>query len=60
MKSGKGIWQEWGRDVYTVLVGRSTGRPKRRQDNIKTNLKDNERVWTGFIWLRAGTSDGLS
>jgi hypothetical protein len=61
MKSGLGIWHVWGRNVYTVLVGRSTGRLKRRwEDSIKTNLKENERAWIGFIWLRAGTGGGLS
>jgi hypothetical protein len=41
--------------------GRSTGKPKRRwEDNIETNLEDNEKAWYAFYWLRTGTSGGLT
>ena len=29
------------------------------EDNIKMNVKDDERIWTGLIWLRIGTSVGF-
>jgi hypothetical protein len=55
------VYGTYGEETYNVLLGISTGRPKRRwKDNIKTNLKENERAWNGFIWLRTGTSGGLS
>jgi hypothetical protein len=40
---------------------RPLGRPKRRlEDNIKVNLKEiGVRMWTGFIWLRTGSSGEL-
>jgi hypothetical protein len=32
----------------------------RWEDNIKIELKERGgRVWSGFIWLRIGTGDGL-
>jgi hypothetical protein len=39
----------------------SLGRPRRRwEDNIKMILERQDGVvWTGFIWLKIGTSDGL-
>ena len=53
------------RDVYKVLVGRHEGkrplgRPMRRwEDNIKMGLQEvGCGVWTGSIWLRAGTGGG--
>jgi hypothetical protein len=55
-----------GRNVYRVLVGnpkgkRPLGRPRRRRaDGIKMDLrKIGWGVWSGFIWLRIGTVDGL-
>jgi hypothetical protein len=50
------------RNAYRILVRkpegkRPLGRPRRRwEDNIRIDLKV---VWTGFIWLRIGTSGGL-
>jgi hypothetical protein len=41
---------------------RTLGIPRRRwEDNIKMELKKkyDEWAWTGLIWLRTGTSDGL-
>jgi ribosomal protein L20 len=36
------------------------GRPRRRWvDNINMDLREDGVVWTGFIWLRIGTSRGL-
>jgi hypothetical protein len=50
--------ERWG--VYRVVVGklegRSLGRPKRREDNIKMDL--NETGWGAWIWLRIGTGGG--
>jgi len=31
----------------------------RREDNIKKGLKQDVRLWTGFKWLRIGTSGGV-
>ena len=54
------------RGVYRVLVRkperkRPLGRLRRRwEDNIKMDLqKMVYGVWTGLIWLRTGTGDGL-
>jgi hypothetical protein len=54
------------RNAFRVLVGkpegqRPLGRPRHRwEDNIKINLRETEWVlWSGFIWLRIGTSGGL-
>jgi hypothetical protein len=39
---------------------RPLGRPICRwMDNIKMDLRDDGVIWTGFIWLRIGTSGGL-
>jgi hypothetical protein len=52
------------RNAYRILVGRlegkrPLGRPRRRWEvNIKMDLKDGM-VWTGLMWLRVGTSEGL-
>jgi hypothetical protein len=55
-----------GRGAYRVLVGRPEGRrqlerPWRRwEDNIKMDLQEvGWGAWTGLIWLRIGTVDGL-
>jgi len=57
------MWHVSGRDTYRGLVGkpggrRSCGRPGHRWvDNIKMDLKVIRWwVWTGFFWLRIGTS----
>jgi hypothetical protein len=56
----------WMRNAYNVLVGkpegkRPIGRPRRRwEDNIRMVLrKYGGKLWTGYIWLRIGTSGGL-
>jgi hypothetical protein len=55
-----------GRGAYRILVGRpegrrTLGRPRLRwEDNIKTDLQEvGWGAWTGLIWLRIGTGDGL-
>jgi hypothetical protein len=51
--------------AYKVLVGkiegrRPFGRPRRRWENIRTDLREIRReTWTGSIWLRMGTDGGL-
>jgi hypothetical protein len=46
------------RNVYGILVGkpegkRPLGRPRRWWvDNIRVDLRDDEMIWTGLIWLR--------
>jgi hypothetical protein len=48
-----------------ILVGKPEGkRPlgrlkHRREVIIRIDLRQNETVWIGFIWLRIGTSGGL-
>jgi hypothetical protein len=56
-----------GRKVYRVLVGkpkgkRPLGRPKHKwQDGIRMDLRETGwGMWSVFIWLRIGTSGGLS
>jgi hypothetical protein len=53
-------------NAYRVLVGKPEGKiplgihRNRWKDNIKMNLKKQDWVaWTGFVWLRKGTSGGL-
>jgi hypothetical protein len=53
-----------GRSAYRVLVGkegkRTLERPRCRwEDNIKIDLHEKWCAWTGLIWLRVGTGDGL-
>ena len=53
---------EW-RGVYGVLVGkpegkRPLGRPRRRWEDIKMNLREVGGVETGWSWLRIGTDGG--
>jgi hypothetical protein len=55
MKMWKLLWIE---------VNRQLGRPRRRSgDNNKVDLmeteKENEGLWTGFVWLKIGTSGDL-
>jgi hypothetical protein len=53
------------RNAYRILVGkpegkRPLGRPNRRwEDNIKMDHREDELVWTGFMWLRIGISGEL-
>jgi hypothetical protein len=56
----------WAGHAYKILVGkpegkRPLGRPRRRWvDNIKMDLREiGGVVWTGWNWLRIGTSGGL-
>jgi hypothetical protein len=51
------------RNVHKMLVGKSEGnrslrRPRRRwEDNIRMDLMEQiAEMWTGFTWLRIGTS----
>jgi hypothetical protein len=52
------------RNAYSILVVkpqgmRSLGRP-RWEDNIRMDLREVRwKVWTGFVWLRTGTTGGL-
>jgi hypothetical protein len=33
---------------------------RKRKNNIRTNLKETGlELWTGFVWFRIGTSDGI-
>jgi hypothetical protein len=44
------------RNAFRILVGKPEGRLRRRWvDNVKMD----EVVWTGLMWLRIGTSGGL-
>jgi hypothetical protein len=53
------------RNACRILVGKPEGkrplrRPRRRWvDNIKMELRYDDMVWIGLIWLRIGTSGGL-
>jgi hypothetical protein len=52
------------RNAYRILVGRPEGkrplgRPRRRMDNIKIDLRSDGMVWTASIWLWIVTSGGL-
>jgi hypothetical protein len=39
---------------------RPVGRTRRRWDDIRSDLGEiGWKVWTGFIWLRIGTTGGL-
>jgi len=52
-------------NTYKLLVGKSEverplRRPRRKwEHNIKVDLKECGKVWTGFILFRIGTSGGL-
>jgi hypothetical protein len=54
------------RNAYRILVEKPEGkRPPERlrsswEDSIKIDLEGDGVVWTGLIWLRLGTSGGLS
>ena len=52
-----------GRGVHRVLVGkpegkRPLGRPRRRWEDIKMDLREVGGVETGWTWLRIGTDSG--
>jgi hypothetical protein len=53
------------RRAYKILVGkpeenRPFGNPKYRlENNIKMDLQEIKWGWSGCIWLRIGTSDGI-
>jgi hypothetical protein len=43
------------RNAYKTLFGKA-GRPRHRwEDNVKTDLKLDRRVWAGFMWFRLRT-----
>jgi hypothetical protein len=52
-------------NAYIILDGKPVGKgpPGRRRrkwvDNIKRDLRKNEMVWTGLIWLRIETTGRL-
>ena len=62
-----GMQRGRGEESTEFWWGNLTGkRPLRRprlrwEDNIRMDLKEigRERMWTGLIWLRMGTSGGL-
>jgi hypothetical protein len=48
------------RSAYSMVVGKPEGRTDlsdRKDDNVCMGF--NNRVWTGFIWLRIGSSGEL-
>jgi hypothetical protein len=53
------------RNSYRLLVGKSEGKrllrrlKSRWENNIKMNLRYDEVVWTGFIYLRTETGGQL-
>jgi hypothetical protein len=53
------------KDAFKIFVGKPEGerpleRPRRkREDNIKIDLKFSISMWTGFIWLRIGYGNGF-
>jgi hypothetical protein len=54
------------KNVYKMLAGKPEarkplGRPRRRwEDNVSMDLREiGWEVWTGFMWLRIGTSGGF-
>jgi DNA-binding IclR family transcriptional regulator len=53
------------RGAYMFLVGKREGKRQikrtrsRWDDNIKMNLSSIGRAWTGFVWLKKGTSGEL-
>lgn len=56
------VWERRGADVVEVVTSegrRLLGRTRRRWEyNINMELKWVEGVWTGFIWVRIGSSGG--
>jgi hypothetical protein len=62
MKRMSGACRTHGRDQkwYKILVGKSEGktrlgRPKRRWENIRTDLR--ETVWEGVDWMQLGQNE---
>jgi hypothetical protein len=49
------------RNAYRILVRKPYGKKSvRGKDNIRMDVREiGRKVWTGCIWLRIGTSDGL-
>jgi hypothetical protein len=53
------------RNAQNILVGkpaekRPLGRPSHRWEGItRMDLREVGWVWTGYIWLRIGSSDGF-
>jgi hypothetical protein len=53
------------RNIYKILVGKLEGTiplekyRHKYQYNIRLDLKQVEKSWTVFVWLRLGTSGGL-
>jgi hypothetical protein len=53
------------RSVYIIFVGKTREEMLRRprcrwENNVRVDLTEYVgKVWTGFIWLRIGTSGGL-
>jgi hypothetical protein len=48
------------RNAYKILVGKlkPLERPRRRGE-VNIRMDNDVKLWTGFIWLRVGTSGGL-
>jgi hypothetical protein len=40
-------------------VRNSCNKGRDHLDNVRTDLKECGKLWTGFIWLRIGTNGGL-
>jgi hypothetical protein len=54
------------RDAYEILAGKPEGRDHSEDPGVDRRIilewilgKQSWKVWTGFIWLRIGISDGL-
>jgi hypothetical protein len=49
------------RNVYEILIGKPEGkRPLgRTKSGWEYNIEKVEKMWTGCIWFRVGTSGGL-
>jgi hypothetical protein len=53
-------------NAYSILVGKPEGNiplvksTRRCEDNIRMDLMEIKwRLWTGFVWLKIGTSGAL-
>jgi hypothetical protein len=62
--AGHVIHMGYKRNAYRILVGKPEGkrplwRPRYRWMDIKMDLRSDEVVWTGLIWLRIRTNGGL-
>jgi len=48
------------RNSYKSLVRKPEGKRHRWEDNVRIQLREmGGKMWTGFMWLRIGTSDRL-